>query len=141
MKKKYINLFVCVVALFCLIYNLGIGYRPSGAAARDLKTELMEIYGEPYVGLAVENGTEDMEISVEPASFFLTSWDVRHFFSWDYEYTCKVTYTVRSNDKIISVRTVTYKGVDPMGYEKDDIEAHLVLDSRKEEFIMEPQRN
>ena len=133
MKKKYINLFAFAFALFCLIYNLGIGYRPSGAVARDLKTELMELYGEPYTGRVVENGIEDMEISVEPASFFLTRWNVRHFFSWDYEYKCKVIYTVRANDKIISVRTITYKGVDPMGYGKDGIESHLVMDSMKEE--------
>lgn len=133
MKKKCINLFAFVFALFCLIYNLGIGYRPSGAVAWDLKTELIELYGEPYVGRVVENGIEDMEISVEPASFFLTSWDVRHFFSWDYEYKCKVTYTVRANDKIVSIRTITYKGVDPMGYEKDEIESYLVMDSMKEE--------
>lgn len=129
MKKKYINFFAFVFALFCLIYNLGIGYRPSGAAAWDLKTELMDIYGEPYTGRIVENGTEDMEILVEPASFFFTKWNVRHFFSWDYEYKCRVIYTVRSNDKIISKRTITYKGVDPMGYEKDEIGSYLVMDS------------
>lgn len=130
MKKKYINLFAFVFALLCLIYNLGIGYSyQSGAVIRDLKMELVDLYGEPYVGRVMENGIEDMEISVEPASFFLTSWDARHFFSWDYEYTCKVIYTVRSNDKIISERTITYKGVDPIGYEKDDIESHLVMAS------------
>lgn len=131
MKKKYINLFAFIFALLCLIYNLGIGYRPSGAVAKDLKTELMDIYGEPYTDRIVANGTEDMKILVEPVSFFFTDWNVRHFFSWDYEYKCQVIYTVRSNDKIISERTITYKGVDPIGYEKDDIESHLVMDSIK----------
>ena len=126
MKRKYIaiSLILCLVAV--LINWLGIGYRPSSSAVLDLKAELETLYGEEYTGKEVEDGTEDMVFVVEPKTFFLTNWNVRNFLSKDYEYECKVVFTIYLEDGTSSkVREITYQGFDPMGREDSDRRAYL----------------
>ncbi len=131
MKKKHVELVAFTFALFCLLCNLGIGHYSSGSAVQDLKEDLIALHGEPYTGREIENGTEDMEFSIESDTFFLTNWNLRNFFGWDYRYKCKVTYTVYSDGEISDVRTITYAGFDPMGYEKSDIRAYIDTESIK----------
>ena len=135
MKKRFAAIAVTVLVLTGLVCALGIGPFTSSSAARDLREELASIHGEPYTGRVVENGTETMEFTVEPDSYFLTNWSFRNFLGWDYRYTCTVTYTVSSGDNIVSVRRVTYRGVDPMGSDEELQKAHLVPESMQEQKL------
>ena len=128
MKKKRVTLLVILLALLALFCSLGIGPYRSGAAAYDLTEQLTAIHGEPY-SVETENGTETLEFTIEPDSFFLTDWNLRRFFGWDYHYTCTVTYTAISNDGSISQRVTTYKAVDPMGYDEADVGAYIDVES------------
>ena len=130
-RKKFIVL-IPVIIIVLVICNLGIGYYRSGSAVRDLTEELTTLYGEPYTGCEVANGTEDMEFSIEPGTFFLTDESFRSFWGLDYRYECKVIYTTYSNDGTVSVRTITYDAVDPMGPSEQFDRAHLVMESVKE---------
>ncbi|MDD6815599.1 MAG: hypothetical protein PUE84_04055 [Firmicutes bacterium] len=135
-RKKFIVLIpvIIIVIIVLVICNLGIGYYRSGSAVRDLTEELTTLYGEPYTGREVENGTEDMEFSVESGTFFLTDENFRYFWGLDYRYECKVIYTTYSNDETVSVRTITYDAVDPMGPDVQFDRAHLVMESVKEQI-------
>jgi hypothetical protein len=132
MKRKLI---VSVIVL-CLIINIlrlvGVGSYSSGAAVRDLKTELESIYGTEYTGKDIENGTEDMVFVVEPKTWFLTNWNLRNALSIDYKYECKVVFTTYVDGSTKSVRTITYQAVDPMGAEKTADRAYLDLSSKVE---------
>lgn len=121
--------------LIIIVFEMGIGYYSSGSAVLDLEEGLRAIHGEPYTGREVENGTEDMEFSVEPDTFFLTNYGWREFFGLDYKYKCKVTYTVYSDGEIVSVRTITYTGIDPMGQGKEEIRAYIDIESAKESSV------
>ena len=135
MKSKKIVVLIPVISIVVIVLvicNLGIGYYRSGSAVRDLTEELTILYGEPYTGREVENGTEDMEFSVESGTFFLTDENFRYFWGLDYRYECKVIYTTYSNDETVSVRTITYDAVDPMGPDEQFDRAHLVMESAKE---------
>ena len=135
-RKKFIVLIpvIIIVIIVLVICNLGIGCYRSGSAVRDLTEELTTLYGEPYTGREVENGTEDMEFSVESGTFFLTDENFRYFWGLDYRYECKVIYTTYSNDETVSVRTITYDAVDPMGPDVQFDRAHLVMESVKEQI-------
>ena len=132
MKRK---IFILIpVLIVCLLFNWGIGPYSSGAAVRDLTVELKSIYGEPYTGRAVEDGTEDMEISVKTQNYFLTDWNFRRFWGWDYHYECKVIYTTYSNGEAVSIKTITYDAIDPMNFEEQWERAYLIIESVKEEI-------
>lgn len=133
MKRK---IFVLIpVIIVCLLFNWGIGPYSSGSAVRDLTDALKGIYGEPYTGREVENGTEDMEISVETQNYFLTDWNFRRFWGWDYHYECKVIYTTYSNGEAVSIKTITYDAIDPMNFEEQWERAYLIMESVKEETV------
>lgn len=123
---------IIIVVIVLILCKAGIGYYTSGSAVRDLTEELTTLYGEPYTGCEVANGTEDMEFSIEPGTFFLTDESFRSFWGLDYRYECKVIYTTYSNDGTVSVRTITYDAVDPMGPSEQFDRAHLVMESVKE---------
>ena len=133
-RKKFVVLIsvIIIVVIVLIICKLGIGYYTSGNAVRDLTEELTTLYGEPYTGREVENGTEDMEFSIESDTFFLTDENFRSFWGLDYRYECKVIYTTYSNDETVSVRTITYNAVDPMGSSGQFDRAHLVMESVEE---------
>lgn len=124
-RKTYMLLLFAAACLFCAIRWMGIGYYSSSSAVLDLKEALTALHGEPYTGRVAENGIEDMEFSVVPDTFFLTNYNLRNTLGLDYRYQCKVTYTVHLNDGTVSVRSVTYTGIDPMGQGKEFDRAYL----------------
>lgn len=124
-KKNYAILLIVVILSFGVIRWLGIGYYSSGSAILDLEEELKGLHGEPYTGREVENGTEDMEFSIKPDTFFLTNYSLRDFWGLDYRYRCEVIYTTHSGEKIDSVRKISYVGIDPMGHGKEEMRAYL----------------
>lgn len=131
--KRNVAIWICVVILFLLVNWMGIGSYYSGTAAHDLVGELESIYGEAYTGKAVEGGTQDMTFTIDSATFFPTNWNLRYTLGLDYHYTCTVTYTTYSQGSVVSVRTITYDGIDPMGQEHDRDHAYLDLDSKQEQ--------
>ncbi len=117
---------VVLVLLIVLILDMGVGPYSSGPAVRDLKEDLKELHGEPYSGRKVEGGIESMEFFVDPDTFFMTDYGWRKFFGVDYKYTCRVVYTVTSQDgEPVSVRTITYDGIDPMGHDEGEMKAYV----------------
>lgn len=124
--RKRTAILIAVVLLGLLCWS-GIGYHRSASAVLDLKEALKALHGEPYTGREVENGTEDMEFIIKPASFLFTNWNLRNFFSWDYRYQCEVIYTVHPDGENDGVeRTMyTYTGFDPMGPGKEAERAYL----------------
>ena len=128
MKKKTVTLLAVLAVLLCLLCGLGVGPYLSGAALQDLTEQLAAIHGEPYV-LETENGTERLEFTIESDSCFLTNWNLRNFFGWDYGYTCTVTYTAHSADGSLHTQTTTYKAVDPMGHDEAEVRAYIDVES------------
>jgi len=135
MKNRFVVVIVSVLVLIGLVCGLGIGPYTSASAARDLREALAVVHGEPYTGRIVEGGTESMEFTVEPNSFFLTNWTLRSLFGWDYRYNCTVIYTTSANGETVSVRTVTYQGIDPMDNGEETQRAYLDLESMQEQTI------
>lgn len=133
MKKKWgaVVFTLCLAVWF--LHWLGIGYRPSGSAVLDLKAAMEGIYGEQYTGKEVENGTEDMVFVVKPKTFFFTNWNLRNALGKDYEYECKVIFTNYIDGERAQTRTITYRGVDPMGKKHAEDRAYLDVNSRAEE--------
>ncbi len=128
-KKVVIVFLIVLIVLVLFAIILGVGYKSSSAATRDLKNELIEIYGEEYTGKVTENGTQDMRIEIMPKSFFITRARFRAFFNLDYIYTCKVIYTDYVEGYEPKMRTIIYRGVDePL----NAVRAHLLLDTKKE---------
>ena len=132
MKRKLIVLFIVLCLAIALLAWLGVGFYSSGPAVSDLKAELESIYGTEYAGKAVENGTEDMVFAVEPKTWFLTNWNLRNALGMDYEYQCKVIFTTYIEGSPKTVRTITYRGTDPMGAANVAERAKLDLDSKAE---------
>ncbi len=132
MKRKLIVSFCVLCVIIAILCWAGVGSYSSGAAVRDLKTELESIYGTEYTGKNIENGTEDMVFVVEPKTWFLTNWKLRNALSMDYEYECKVVFTTYVDGTAKSVRTITYQAVNPMGAEKTFDRAYLDLSSKVE---------
>ncbi len=123
--KRFTVLLAVVVVLAGLVCWMGVGYRSNGSAVRDLKGQLQEIYGAPYTGKAVGTGTEDMDLSVEPTTWFMTNPGWRRFFGLDYRYRCEVVYTTYADGKVDQVRKFIYTGFDPMGRDTEDLRAYL----------------
>lgn len=132
MKKKWVSLLLIAALVLCAICWSGIGYHSSSAATQDLIEELTALHGEPYTNRQVENGAEDMELSVEPMTFFLTNWNLRQALGLDYRYKCSVTYTVHSAGEVIDVHVITYTGFDPMGNGNEAARAYIDTDSKTE---------
>ena len=130
MKKRLPRYLTIAVVFIGIVRCAGIGYYSSGLAIRDLKAELIAIHGEPYTR-EVEEGTETMEISIEPSTFFFTDYNLRHFFGWDYQYKCEVIYTISNDKGIVSVQKIDYVGLDPMGAEKADVRAYIDMSNVK----------
>lgn len=130
--KRYSVLVVIVLLAVCIVNWLGVGYWSSGSAVSDLKAELEALHGEEYTGRPVENGTEDMVFLVEPRTLFLTNWNVRDSLGLDYEYACKVIVTTYADGEPVKVRTITYRGYDPMGAGQTTDRAYVDPDSRTE---------
>lgn len=124
MKKRLLLLMAMIALLVISVRWMGFGYYSSDSAVRDLRAELIAIHGEPYTR-EVETGTETMEISIEPDTFFLTNYSLRHFFSWDYRYKCEVIYTVMDGEYFIRCRQIRYVGIDPMGTDRVDDRAYI----------------
>ena len=134
MAKK-LNVSIVVLCLVIAVFRLiGVGSYSSSSAGRDLRTELETIYGAEYTGKDTENGTEDMEFVVEPKTWFMTNWKLRNAFGIDYKYECKVIFTTFVDENVVSVRTITYQAVDPMGAEKTAVRAFLDLGSKVEKI-------
>jgi len=131
MKKKLPVLLAVAALLVSGFCWAGIGYYSSGSAVRDLKAELVTLHGEPYTGREVEGGTETMEFSIKSDTFFLTNYNLRHFFGWDYRYKCEVIYTVSDDNGIVRVRKINYVGIDPMGADESDIRAYIEMSNVK----------
>ena len=130
--KKRLPLYLAVAVVFIgIVCWMGIGYYSSGAAVRDLKADLVNLHGEPYTGREVEGGTETMEFSIKSDTFFLTNYNLRHFFGWDYRYKCEVIYTVSDDNGIVRVRKINYVGIDPMGADESDIRAYIEMSNVK----------
>ena len=135
MKRKLIVSFIVLCLTIAILCWVGVGPYSSGAAIRDLKTELETIYGTEYAGKNIKNGTEDMVFVVEPKTWFLTNWNLRNAMCIDYKYECKVIFTTYVDGNAESVRTITYQAVDPMGAEKIVERAFLDLDSKVETTV------
>ncbi len=125
MKHKPYLLPVAVLLVIAVILWMGVGAYSSSSAVSDLLEAMTARHGEPYTGKAVENGTEDMAFSVEPATFFPTNYALRNALGWDYRYQCTVTYTLHAPDGTVTQRTVTYTGIDPMGQGQETTRAYL----------------
>lgn len=136
MKRKYTTFIIIGIFLLCTLNWIGIGYHYSGAAAYDLAEELEAIYGEEYTGKEVADGLEDMVFQIEPNTFFMTNWNLRRFFSKPYRYECTVTYTTYVEEKTTKIRTITYQAIDPMGYENENVGAHLIRESMVENTLI-----
>lgn len=132
MKRTLFMSFVILCMTVSVLCWMGIGLYSSSSAVQDLRTELETIYGTEYTGKPIENGTENMVFVVEPKTWFLTNWNLRNALNIDYKYECKVVFTTYGNGSVESVRTITYKAVDPMGAEKIAERAFLNLDSKSE---------
>lgn len=132
MKRKLLISFIVLCMMVSVLCWMGVGSYSSGSAVRDLTTELETIYGTEYTGKDTENGTENMVFEVEPKTWFLTNWNLRNALSIDYKYECKVIFTTFVDEKVASVRTITYQAVDPMGVEKIAERAFLDLGSKTE---------
>ena len=132
MKRKVMISFAVLCMIVLILCWMGIGSYSSSSAVRDLRTELEAIYGTEYTGKDVENGTEDMVFVVEPKTWFVTNWNLRNALNMDYKYECKVVFTTYVNGSVTSVRTITYRAVDPMGAEKIAERAFLDLGSKTE---------
>lgn len=132
MKRKVAAFFVVLGLAAAVLFGTGIGANPSSSAVRDLKAELETIYGPEYAGRDTAEGKEDMVFVVEPQTWFLTNWNLRNALGMDYEYVCKVVFTTYTQERVNIVRTISYQAFDPMGAEKGEMRAHLVLDSKTE---------
>ena len=133
MKRKLIIWFTALCLMIAVLYWSGIGFYSSSSAVQDLKTELVNMYGTEYTENVTENGTEDMIFTVEPKTWFLTNWNLRNALGMDYEYECKVIFTIHADGAVANVRTITYRAYDPMGSENMSERAHLDLDSKTEQ--------
>lgn len=132
MNRRLISSFIVFCLIVAILCWIGVGSYSSSSAVRDLKIELESIYGTEYTGKDAENGTEDMVFVVEPKTWIITNWNLRKALSIDYEYECKVIFTTYVDGNKVSVRTITYQAVDPMGAEKIAERAFLNLDSKEE---------
>lgn len=134
MKKGNIKALTIILlfAAYCLINWLGVGYTSSGAAVHDLREELQAIYGEEYTGRETDGGTEDMIFEIQPKTWLLTNWNLRQARGLDYEYQCRVIFTQYENGKQVSVRTICYQGIDPMGKDHTTDRAYINLGSKTE---------
>ena len=133
MKRKLILSFAALCMIAAVLFGTGVGFYSSSSAVQDLKAELEDLYGTEYTGKVTENGTEDMAFTVDPKIWFFTNWNLRNALGLDYEYACKVIFTTRADGAVTSVRTITYRGYDPMGSENMSARAHLDLDSKTEQ--------
>lgn len=131
-KRKLIISFAALCLMIAILYWSGIGFYSSSSAVQDLNAELEDLYGTEYTGKVTENGIEDMTFAVEPKTWFLTNWNLRNALGMDYEYECKVIFTIRADGAVANVRTITYRAYDPMGSENMSERAHLDLDSKTE---------
>lgn len=118
--------------LICLVLDMGIGYYASGSAVLDLLEGLEAIHGEQYAGRKVENGTEDMEFTVQSDTFFMTDYSWRKFFRLDYKYKCNVSFILHSDEGPVSIRTLTYDGIDPMGPGEGELRAYIDTETVRE---------
>lgn len=133
MKRKLIVSFAALCLMIAVLCWTGIGFYSSSSAVQDLKAELEDLYGTEYTEKITENGTEDMAFAVEPKTWLLTNWNLRNALGMDYEYECKVIFTTRADGAVTSVRTITYRAYDPMGFENMSERAHLDPDSKTEQ--------
>ena len=127
--KKWTIIFLILAAVLVLA---GIGPYSGGSAVADLKAELESVYGPEYAGKVTAEGTEDMVFEITPKSFLLTNWNLRNALGLDYKYECRVIFTTHAGEGETSVRTVTYRAVDPMGKDSMTERAQLVTESREE---------
>ena len=132
MGKKLSILTVLLLVIFIAASWVGIGHRSSASAIADLRTELESLHGEAYVERAVGEGMEMTAIVVRPKTFFFTNYDLRNALGLDYEYECVVTVTSYKEGKETSVRTITYRGFDPMGKEHTADRAYVDVGSKQE---------
>lgn len=130
MKRKILVSVVVLSLIFVSLCWSGVGLYSSNSAVQDLTAELETIYGTEYTKKSVEHGTEDMVFVVEPKTWFLTNWNLRNALNMDYEYECKVIFTVHMDGNAKCIRTITYQAFDPMGAEHMSARAHLDLDSK-----------
>lgn len=126
------------ILLLCVLCLLGAmlwtqSQKPffSASAAADLTEALESRYGPEYTGKPVENGTEDMRFEIE-STVFLRNWKLRFFFGLDCTYECRVVITTHMPDGTISVRTITYQAVDPIGHDEMYLRASIDWDSMQE---------
>ena len=135
-KKLSVITILCLVAYIVTAWA-GIGYRSSASAIAELRDELEVLHGEEYSGKAVGAEEESMRFVVKPKSLFLTNYKLRNALGLDYEYECIVTVTSYEEGKETSVRTITYRGVDPMG--KDCMDDRAYVDTGSKQEIIENQ--
>ena len=132
MEKKLSMITVLCLAVYIVISWVGIGHRSSASAIAELRDELEVLHGEEYVRKAVGAEEETMRFVVKPQTFFLTNYNLRNALGFDYEYECIVTVTSYEGGKETGVRTVTYRGFDPMGKESIDDRAYVDVSSKRE---------
>ena len=130
-KKLSVITVLCVVA-YIMASWVGIGYRSSASAIADLRAELEVLHGEEYVRKTVGTEEETMQFAVKPKTFLLTNYNLRNALGLDYEYECIVTVTAYEGGKENGVRTVTYRGFDPMGKDRMDDRAYVDVSSKQE---------
>lgn len=128
-KRRFCLFCLFLVTLLCLG---GIGPYSSASAILDLEAELESIHGLEYKSKVGDSGTEDMEFVIEPKSWLLTNWNLRNAVGIGYKYECKVIYTNYDGENVVSVRTITYQAIDPMGAEHMTDRACLDLESKVE---------
>ena len=130
-KKLSVITVLCLVA-FIVTSWVGLGHRSSASAIADLRAELEILHGEEYTGKAVGEEEETMRFVVKPKTFFLTNYNVRNALGLDYEYECIVTVTSYEEGEEAGVRTITYRGFDPMGKGCMDDRAYVDVNSKQE---------
>ena len=133
MQRKWTSALIVLCAVSAILYWTGIGPYSSSSALSDLTAELESIYGPEYAEKEVDKGTEAMEFTVTPKTWFLTNWNLRNALGLDYQYECRVIFTTRTPENMSIVRIITYQAVDPMGTENISARAHLDLLSMTED--------
>ena len=131
-EKKLSMLTVLCLMVYIVTSWVGVGHVSSASAIEDLRAELESMHGESYVERTVGDGTEMTAIVVRPKTFFLTNYDLRNALGLDYEYECVVTVTSYKDGIETSVRTITYRGFDPMGKDRIDDRAYVDVGSKQE---------
>lgn len=141
MKKKWgaVVFTLCLAVWF--LHWLGIGYRPSGSAVLDLKAGNGRDIRETTHRKRSRKWNGGYGVCCKTKNLFFTNWNLRNALGKDYEYECRVIFTNYIDGERAQTRTITYRGVDPMGKKHAEDRAYLDVNSRAEEAAITQDMN